>query len=86
MVMECPLWEPQGESVWEGPGAASSGLPSLKGLAGPQVSGEAVSQLRGPALLHACFLPLDGAELTLGDAGNTGRACPHGARVTPRAA
>lgn len=31
---------------------------------------------RGPALLHACFLPLDGAELTLGDAGNTGRGLP----------
>lgn len=42
-VTECSLWELQGENVWEGPGAAASNPPSLKGLAGPQVSGEGLS-------------------------------------------
>lgn len=41
MVTERSLWEPQGERVWEGPRAASSKPPHLKGRAGPQVSGEA---------------------------------------------
>lgn len=56
-VTECSLWEPQRESVWEGPGAVSSNPPTLKGLAGPQVSGEGLTQLPRPyPATHALYL------------------------------
>lgn len=78
-VTECSLWEPQEENVWEGPGAAASNPPSLKGLAGSQVSGEGLSSsppcsTRSPP---GC-LSLDSAGLTLSWAENTDQAVPPG--------
>lgn len=46
MVMECSLWEPQGEHVWEGPGAAPSDLPGRRPWLGRRCLGGGVWRLQ----------------------------------------
>jgi len=89
MVTECSLWEPQGESFWEGPWGSvqqpsqPEGLGWATGVWGrPHAAPEALPC--HTRAISGC-LSLDSAGLTLSHAENTGRAGPPGRPgITPR--